>query len=396
MKAKQTYTFCLYAVFFVCAMVYTTQGALLTSWIDHYRLEAAAQGAVGSAQSAGMTVALFILIWQAGRITKNTIITFSYISLVILLFAVSLMPPFTLMIVFYCLVGIFYGSISSLLSSVVADIYDGKDSSKQMSRLHGIFGIGGLLLPFFYRGLLSAGLYWNIALRTMVLILAAILIMFILLSRYSLKSLTLPRRSNQRITKEDLRMFFSRGSNFLLILSILFYGAHQSAIVVWLIRYVEVFLETPALSALALSLYWAGVTLTRLLIFKILPVSPIKIVLFGNLVAAVMICSGVLSGSAIVVAALTFVMGFANGTTIPVVISTCCTDNDCNTVLPANVINISLYTAFFLCPLVVGALESYSSLNEGMYLSAFFTVMCSVMILLYRSKTRKSSVKSST
>jgi len=365
---------------------------MLTSWIEHYRLEAAAQGALGSAQSAGMTTALLILIWQAGRITKNTIITFSLIALVVLLFVVSLMPPFALLVAIYCLVGIFYGSVSSLMSAVISDLYYGKDSSKYMSRLHGVFGVGGLCLPFLFRALLDGGLYWNITIRVIVFILAAIMVMFVILSRYSLKSIVLPKNSNQKITRGDLKMFFRSGTNILLILSILFYGTHQSVIMIWLIRYVEVFLESPALSSLALSLYWAGVTLTRLFIHKLLPIPPIKILFIGNFIAAVMICAGVLSGSAVVVAVLTFVMGFANGTSVPVIISACCSDNDCNTLLPTNVINISLYTSFFLSPLAVGLLESYTSLNEGMYFGAFFTLMCGLTTLLYWRKKRAGVV----
>ena len=369
-------------------MIYATQGAMLTSWIEHYDLESAAQGAVGSMQSAGMTIALFILIWQAGRVSKNTIVTFSLTMITALLFAVSFMPPFALLVVLFCFVGICYGSISSLSSSIMADIYDGEDSSKNMSKLHGVFGIGGLIVPFIYRGLLNAGVYWNIAIRLMVVFLAVITVVFIILSRYSLKSIVLPKHSKQRITREDLRIFFRRGPNILLILSMLFYGTHQSVIMVWIIRYVEVLLESPALSSLALSLYWAGVTLTRLLIYKILSAPPMKIVVFGNIVAAVAIASGVLSGSAIAVAVSMFVMGFANGTTVPVMISACCADNDCNTILPANVMNISLYTAFFLCPLAVGALESIASLHEGMYMSAFFAFLCGLMALLYMRSSR--------
>ena len=388
MRAKKIYTYCIFAAFFLCAIVYATQGAMLTSWIEHYNLEAAAQGAVGSLQSAGMTIALFVLIWQAGRVSKNTIVTVSLIMITALLLAVSFMPPFALLVALFCFIGICYGSISSLSSSVIADIYDGEDSSKNMSKLHGIFGIGGLVMPFVYRGLLNGGIYWNIAIRIIVILLAAVSVAFIILSRYSLKTVVLPQYSNQKIAREDLRLFFKRGPNILLILSVLFYGTHQSVIMVWIIRYVEVDLKSPALSALSLSLYWAGVTLTRLLIHRILHASPMKIVVFGNIVAAVAIASGVLSGSAIAVAVLMLVMGFANGTTVPSMISACCADNDCNTILPTNVMNISLYTAFFLCPLAVGALESYASLKEGMYMSALFAFLCGLMALLYLRNTR--------
>ena len=390
MRAKQIYTYCLFAVFFVCAMIHATQGAMLTGWIEHYRLEAAAQGAIGSVQSAGMLVALLVLVWQAGKVAKNTIITFSFIAIVALLFVVSFMPPFWLLIVIYCFVGVFYGSICSLLSSVIADLHDGEDSSKYMSRLHGVYGAGGLVLPLFFRALLGGGMYWNIAFRVVASILAAILVVFIILSNYSLKSLAPRRGSNKRITSGDLKDFFTRGTNILLIMGVLLYGMHQSVITTWSIRYVEVFLGNRALSSLTLSLYWAGVTVSRLLTHKVLPVLPIKIVFFGNFIAAVAIFTGVLSGSATAVAVLTFVMGLANGTTMPALISACCADNDCNTILPTNVMNFALYTAFFLCPLVVGAIESYTSLSGGMLLSAFFAAISGLAILTYWRKKKKA------
>jgi fucose permease len=356
---------------------------MLTSFIDHYNLQASAQGAMGSVQSAGQIVALCLLIWQAGRFAKSTVTTVSFIGVAVFLCAVSFTPPWVLFLLYYFLLGIVFGAISSMTNSLIADLFDGADAPKYMSRLHGVFGLGGLTAPLFYRALFAMGLAWDESIRISVLVVVAILISYLVLSRRALKTLKLPKGSNRNITRGEFIAFIKQGSNILLILGALFYMAHQSVIVVWVIRYVEVFLNTPSLAALSLSLFWAGIVVSRLTMHRLLHVSPIIIVIVGNFIATALLCVGVLSGSAAVVTCLAFVVGFSNGITIPILISVCCTENDCNTMLPTNFINFAMYVALIACPLAVGALEAVSSLSAGMYLSGFCTFMCGVTSFLY-------------
>jgi len=372
-------------------MLYAMQGALITSYINHYDLHSAAQGATGSALSVGQAIALIILFWQAGKIAKPIILAIALAGIVVILFSISIMPPFVLLVLLTCMLGIMFGSIGSTSSSIIADLHDGDDSPKYMSRLHGVFGLAGLITPLFFRGLFTAGFYWNVSVRVTALVVVMIFVTYVILSRRSLKSITLAESGRQKITRSDFAAFFRRGSNILLIFCALFYGAHQSVIVVWIIRYVEVALETPLLAALSLSLFWAGVTISRLFMHRILPVSPIKVVLFGNLVSAIAMCVGILSGSGIVVICMAFVTGFSSGTTIPALLSACCAENDCNTLLPTNFINLALYSSLIVCPIIVGALEAYTSLNEAMYLAALFSLLCGILVYFYCRKTRKMS-----
>jgi len=386
MKTKQIYTYCMWGAFFVCAVVNATQGAMLTSFIDQYGLQSSAQGATGSAQSFGQAFSLFFLLSQAGRIAKPVIVTFAFICIVIILFAISLMPPFVLLVLFYGLFGVMFGATNSTTSSLIADLYTGEDTPKKMSSLHGAYGFGGLVAPLFLVGLLNAGLYWNISVRVAAVVTAVLLVPFLFLSRYALKSIELPKSSNQKITRDDFKSFIKRGSNILLFFGVLSYGMHQSVIVVWLIRYVSVFLNTPSLGAWSLSLFWAGITISRLFIHKLLPVSPIKVVLVGNLVAMAALFAGILSGSAAVLAGCVFIAGLSNGTSVPVMLAVGCADNQGNTALPTNFLNLALFLAFALCPLIVGALVSYTSMSSGMYLSAFSTLVCAVVVWFYRRR----------
>ena len=140
-----------------------------------------------------------------------------------------------------------------------------------------------------------------------------------------------------------------------------------------------------------MSLFWAGITCSRLFMHRLLPISPIKVVLFGNFAATVAICIGVFSGSAVVMACCAFIAGFSNGTSVPAMLAVGCADNQGNTVLPTSFLNLALFVAFAVCPLVVGALVARTSMSAGMYLSALCTLLCAVLVFLYckiNSKTR--------
>jgi len=386
MNAKQTFYYCLCIAIFVGAVGHATQGAMLTSFINQYSLQSSAQGMTGFAQSIGQSLSLVLLLWQAGRIAKSTIVVIAFTGVTVTFLAISLMPPFLVLSLIYCLFGIMFGAINSTTTALVADMFTGDSTPKYMSGLHGIFGLAGLFSPLFFMALFSAGFHWNIVIRITAAVVAALLVLYLALSGVSLKSIKMPVSGSLKLKREDFRRFFKRGSNYMLILSMFFYGMHQSAIVVWVIRYVSVFLGAPSLGAPSLSLYWAGATASRLFTHRVLTAPPLKILLFGNIAAAAVMCAGVLSGSAAVMALCVFVVGILNGTTIPVLLATGCADNDVNTILPASFINLALFLALAFCPLIVGAMVEHVSLSSGMFLSAACMLACGVLAYFYRGK----------
>ena len=389
MKTKLIYFCCICFAFFVCAVVNATQGSMLTSFIDHYELQSSAQGGPGAAQSFGQAFVLILLFWQAGKVSKPTVVAFSLTGAVVLLLAASFIPPFAVLAALYGLFGVMFGAISSTTSSMVADIFTGDDASKYMSVLHGIFGLGGLVMPLVYMGMFDFGLQWNVIIRITMVVVAAMLVPFFLLSRYSLKHIDLSKSTSKSITLADFKGFFKHGSGLLLILCSFFFGTHQSVVTIWIIRYVSVFLEAPALGALSLSMFWAGVTVSRLFTHKVLPFSPIKIALIGCFASAAVMCAGILSGSAILMTICVFLVGVLSGTTMPVLLAIGCADNLGNTILPTNFLNLAMFLALMVSPLIVGVLDEYASMNVGMYMSAACLLICGVLVFTYSRKTHR-------
>ena len=385
MKAKQLYTYCMFLVVFVVALANATQGVMLNNFIEHYALEAASQGAIGSAQGFGQLFALCLVFVLAGKISKSAIATTTILCVAAILLGISFAPPFVLLCFLFGLMGFSFGTADSMASSLIADLFDGEATHKYMSRLHGIFGLGGLIAPLFYLSLSNAGLSWDMAIRVMVAIMAVILMLYLILLRTATREITLPKTSNQNITSADIKVFFKSGTGVLLILCALFYGLHQSIVAVWIYRYVSVFLNGPILGALSLSLFWAGTTISRLIMHKV-PISPIKIVLWGNLAAAAVMCIGIVSASPAVMTVFIAAAGLLGGVTIPVLLASGCEEKNCNTILPTNLIFLAIVAAYMCSPLIVGALVARTSMSAGILLSALCALACGVLTCFYVRK----------
>ena len=382
MKSTKIYAYCLFAAFFSCAVVHATQGAMLTSYIEEYKLLASAQGSVASSQSIGQALSLFIMFWIAGRVSKSTIVTIAFTIITVMLCFISFVPPFVVLCMLYFVIGLAFGSISTGTSALIPDMFEGANATKYMARLHGAFGLGGLVSPLFYKFLFDSGYGWNIIIRITMFVLAALLITYCFLARYSHKSLRLATTSNQKIKLKDVKSFLKSGSGVLLIFSVFFYATHQSIIAVWMIRYVEVFLEGPELAPITLSLFWGGIVISRFFVHK-LPFSPVKIVMVGNFVASLVLFTGVMSGSPMVMTICSPIVGLLGGPTIPVILAVGCAENKGNTILPTNLLNLAMFLAQAIGPPLVGALVHSQPMSAGIFLSTGAALTCSIFVFAY-------------
>ena len=393
-KATRVFAYCLFGAIFSCAVVHATQGSMLTSFIEHYTLESAAQGTPSAAQSFGQAASLFIMFWLAGRISKQALIKISFVVAVLVLFFISLIPSFVVLCLLYGVFGLTFGAINTGSSSLISDLFEGADSTKYMSRLHGALGLGWLVAPLFYLIMFNSGYNWNIIIRITTFILAAILIAHIVASHFSLKSIQLSKATNQKISWLDIKAFFKGGSGIILILCIFFYAAHQSATAVWINRYISVYLNGPSLGAWSLSLFWVGIVIARFTIHKV-PVEPIKTVLFGNIAAAVILFGSVFARSAVVITICAPIVGLLNGVTIPVILSISCADNKGNATLPTTLLNLALFLGQAISQLIVGALVYSISIDASFFFSALCAFLCGVFVFFYLKNVRsKSSVQS--
>ena len=90
---------------------------------------------------------------------------------------------------------------------------------------------------------------------------------------------------------------------------------------VWLKRYVETHLGEPVWGAYALSAFWLGNTVSRMIISPIIKIPSLRKIFFGNFISAVVLIAGLSSGSARGIAAASLAAGLSSGYTLPLIIA---------------------------------------------------------------------------
>ncbi|MDD3260364.1 MAG: MFS transporter [Oscillospiraceae bacterium] len=376
MKRKNGRAFLLgiFSVMFVGAVCATTQGVLLSEYIAYYHLYSYQQGLMSSFQSAGSLAALFLAGVLAGRMEKSRVLVLTAVGIPIIFFLFGTRPLFALLLAGYGVYGILFGFMDSLGSSIMVDLYPEK-SAFYVNLLHGIYGIGGLAGPVLLSLLAKAGLAWQQRLLA-VGCLSLVAAVLYLRGEHALSGAGRAGArpaAEKKIRGGDIRAFVSeKGKRGLLICSFL-YGAHQIGITTWITRYLSEYLKSPAYGAVALSVFWVTVAAARLVVPR-LGLLPRQVIFAGHLIAGAAVLAGVLSGSGLVMLAMTGVSGFAEGTILPMTLDIACHWSMEKTSLGSSMVLIAHYAGFMAAPLLIGFLIARCSVAAGMLIPAVLSL----------------------
>ena len=96
---------------FVGAVCTSTQGILLTDFIEEYNLESSRQGLMSAFQSVGMLLALFLIGAFLGKTRKVNILTFSAFLIPFVFFILTHKPPFAVLLASYGVYGFAFGFV---------------------------------------------------------------------------------------------------------------------------------------------------------------------------------------------------------------------------------------------------------------------------------------------
>ena len=358
-------------------------GALITQIIAHYGIRMAQAGFLSSFNSVGKIAVMFVITIFVGKINKMILMGTSLFFYSVSLYMVSAAPPFSIILVSFALIGVFGSTLDTLTNSFIADLMP-SNISRSISLLHGVFGLGGLCGPVimerFAGNLNWAQIYFVLSLSFFIyLVIYAALVKW----QWSLLTVRISNEKQVQVGFSDIVQFFTRRRNVLLWLTMFFYAGNQSTLAVWIKRYVEIHLNTPVWGAYALSAMWLGTAICRLVISPNINVSSSKKILFGNLISAVVLIAGLLSGSAKTVAAATLVVGLSSGLSVPLILAMGCEwyreKTAFGTVMPFTACFIS-YAVF---PPLSGLVSDSLGMTWGVAVSAasaFLTVVFSGML----------------
>lgn len=375
--SKKWYVAGIFLMMFTGAICTTTQGVMLTHYIDYYQLESFEQGLMSAFQSGGNLAALLLIGILQKYLSKNTILLITAVAIPTVFFLFGTNLPFFIFLTGYGIYGIAFGFLDSLASSIMVDLYPEK-SSMYMNLLHGIYGLGGLTGPILLRFLELREIPWQRILFLMGCIALVASLLYGIGTIFMRKN-SFEREQTRPIHWQDIVHYFRDRNKRILFICAFLYGAHQIGITVWIARYISEYLHTPRWGALALSVFWVCIAAARL----ILPhfgISNIRLLFLGNLVSGLAIMAGVITGNGFFMMICVGISGFAEGTILPLNLDTACHWEMENTSIGSSMVLLAHYIGFMITPVIMGKLIADTSIMAGMLFPAVLSVIAAFLV----------------
>ena len=366
MKQKNVlYALCVFLCLILFALFSTSQGVLLTPMVAHYGLTESQQGATNAALNIGCAAALLTSLFVMGRVSKPRLMLMAFCLTILFILPAALKPSFVLLTGIYLLVGVAVGYIDTLASSAMADLFHGKMAARMMGALHAMFGVGGMVSPVVMGSLMRGGLQWN----QVYLVLAGIGLLFALfvlpVGRGWVRDVTDGKTESLRLNGGMLQKFFGSREQIVLLVSIMLYAYYLGGVTVWTERYIDIELHNSHLGAVTLSVFWLGMTVSRLAA-PMLKISPIRYIQGSGVLAAVVLAAGILSGNAYVMCAAAVISALLAGAVIPMILHISCDRFAENTMLATTAGLLCVYAGQALGPLVIGQMEGALGIGGGL------------------------------
>jgi len=384
-QKNMLYALCVFLCLILFALFSTSQGVLLTPMVAHYGLTESQQGATNAALNVGCAVALLTSLFVMGRVSKPKLMLTAFILTILFILPGALKPSFVLLTGMYLLVGVAVGYIDTLASSAMADLFHGKMAARMMGALHAMFGIGGMLSPAVMGSLMKGGLQWNQVYLVIAGVGAAFALFVLPVGRGWVRDAADGKTETLRLSSELLRKFFGSREQILLLVSVLMYAYYLGGLTVWTERFIDVELHNAQLGAIALSVFWLGMTLCRLLA-PLVKISPLRYIQFSGLISAVVLAAGILSGNAYVMCAAAVLTALLAGAVIPMILHVSCERFPVNTMLATTVVLLCVYAGQALGPVIIGQMEGALNIGSGLLTCALAIGLSSLAALGVKAK----------
>lgn len=358
------------------AAIFTLQGALLTSLITHYAVADSIQGFASSAASIGGVAALISSFFLIGKLSKLLLLRLSVATCVVFLVLLKLSPGYALFVAMWFALGIGMGYLDMLVSSCMADLYEGRAATRMMCILHTSYGIVSSLVPVLYGRLLASGTKWNNIYLYVAAAGAVLLVLFIIAMRYARTDRQAEPTAENRMSFRDMRAILSKGVLPALVCAMFCQGIYLGGFNTWIERYVSVTLGSN-LGSLSLSLMFFGVMLSRLTL-AFAPINPVKYIKIAGIASGLFLLASLPFKSGAIMCIGIFASGACFGAFIPCALDVGCAATPESTMFATTAMMLAVYLGQAVAPPIIGALGAAFNLHVGIAFCVAFTFLCSL------------------
>lgn len=342
---------------------------LLNDIITYYQIKGTQEGLMSSMISIGSLAALFTTIFLQGHFKKAKFIIVCGLLAATMMIVQGIPMSFPMFLIAGLLMGYGNGGTDSCQSSFIADL-NKEDTPRHMGAMHGIFGIGGVLTPIILHTMLKY-YQWRTIYIIVGIVCFLLIMQFAIVTRYLNSRVSVVSRTESNFSVSSIKKFISEKYIVLLLLSMLFGAAAQSGVIVWTIRYVSIYLNSPDLSGICLSVYWVACTVSRFC-SPLLPWKPYQIITFGAIASAIIWALALVINLPIVIFVACILVGLTSGSCIPMSISEGAAINREQTGMSTSMLMMFKSFGQILSPIVVAFIASRFDMQVGMLITAIF------------------------
>ena len=354
---------------FSTAFASGTLSVLLNEVIAYFGVSHIKEGLMSSMISTGSLFALLCIILLNGGFKKQyIIIAMGYITAIALMLQ-GVVNSYYLFIILCFVMGFGNGAVDTTQSAFLADV-NKENTSKHMGTLHGIFGIGSMIIPIILKKMLDV-FSW----KTIYVLVG--LWCFVFITQFAVvtvklgTSKTSSEKKQSKLSIKEFWPFISKNGLLLVAVSMFFGAAAQSGVIIWVIRYVSIYLGSATIGTLCLSCYWIACTISRIL-SPVLPFKPISLVTAGAFVSAITWFLAITINSPYMIMIACVVVGLASGSCIPMSITQASSMARDNTTLSTSTLMFFKTVAQALSPIIVSFFMGICNMQIGMYVTVLF------------------------
>ena len=294
----------------------------------------------------------------------------------------SVAPTWTVFVVGAGIGGLGSGAVEVGMNGLFLDRFH-EDRGRALSRLHLCFSLGALAAPLAIGALVEMGLTWRLpfAATSAVVLVVGLLLATRDLGVPHLATATLSGRvsGGRRV---PLPLVF-------LALAGAFYVASENGVSSWLVRFLDA--APIGVATLALSLFWAGLAIGRLVASRVADrFAPIAVAMACGLATGAALVAAVVVPSIAASIALFAVAGVASGPIFPMIVASAGALYPARANAVSGVITAAAVAGSLVYPPVMGFISNGVGLGVGMAGAGLLGIACAGALVVARLLARPS------
>lgn len=335
----------------------------------------------------GSVLGILSISFLVQRFRSKQILIFSTLLLSVSLAAFSLSPIYIVSVLIFLLIGFSNGILVTFPGNIITYL-NKKESARILNILYGFFASGVLIGPILAGEMLTVENRWPLVYQVMAILALIFAILLILSKIPDIKKMETIRISTLKRIHQSRHFLF-----LILVICLILYVGTEAALGAWVPTYlVETYkpIENIFRASLILTLFWAGITIGRIIFSQLLErIKLLTILLFLSAVSALFLMVTPLLRTRILSESGYALVGLFFSALFPILISYTEYFPEKYSTAVFSILMASGAAGGMLFPYLVGFLAEYINFTTGMIFISLPMTALFLIFIIFRKKMKR-------